>query len=68
MDNFKNPNQMTHDQRYDEVASILAAGILRLRLKKAQTNENRELFILDNGNRMVPYGTPNHVDIERDKP
>ncbi|MBF0461897.1 MAG: hypothetical protein HQL87_10915 [Magnetococcales bacterium] len=59
---------MTPDQRHDEVASILAAGILRLRLKKAQTNENRELFSLDNGNRMVPYGIPNHVDIEREKP
>ncbi|MBF0463414.1 MAG: hypothetical protein HQL87_18795 [Magnetococcales bacterium] len=63
---YTHPSQMTPDQRHDEVASILAAGILRLRLKKAQTNEKRELFLLDNGNRMAPYGTPNHVDIERE--
>ncbi|MBF0461422.1 MAG: hypothetical protein HQL87_08500 [Magnetococcales bacterium] len=70
MNDIIDPNHMTHDQRHDEVAAILATGILRLhqRQKKAQTIENRELLPLDNRNRMVPYGTPNHIDIEREKP
>ena len=62
------PNQLTPDQRLDEVASILATGILRLRQKKAQTAANRESFPLDNRNRLTPYGTPNHIDIERETP
>ena len=62
------PNHLTPDQRLDEVANILAAGILRLRQKKAQHTANREHFQLDNRNRLTPYGTPNHTDIEREKP
>ena len=62
------PNQMFPDQRHDEIASILAAGILRLRLrqKKAQPPANREPFPLDNRNRLTPYGTPNHIDNKRE--
>ena len=68
--NLPHPNQMTHDQRHDEVAAILATGILRLhqRQKKAQTAGNRELLPLANRNRIAPYGTPNHIDIERERP
>ena len=62
------PNQLTPDQRHDEVAAILATGILRLRLKKAQQREKTENLPLDNRDRMVPYGTPNHLDIERATP
>ena len=62
------PNQMSHTERHDEIATILAAGILRLRQKKAQPPANRDHFPLDNRNRLTPYGTPNHTDIEREKP
>ncbi|NGZ05135.1 MAG: hypothetical protein G8237_02145 [Magnetococcales bacterium] len=62
------PTRMTPDQRLDEIAGILTSGILRLRLKKAQHIEKREYFSLDKGNRMAPYGTPNHIDIQGKKP
>ncbi len=60
------PTQMSPDQRHDEIATILAAGILRLYQKKPQTTANRESFPLDNRNRLTPYGTPNHIDNKRE--
>ena len=65
-----NPDHTPHTDHLDEIASILATGILRLhhRQKKAQTAVNRELLPLANRNRIAPYGTPNHIDIEREKP
>ncbi|MBF0583615.1 MAG: hypothetical protein HQL80_05185 [Magnetococcales bacterium] len=50
------------------MAAILASGILRLRLKKAQQREKTENLPLDNRDRIVPYGTPNPIDIERETP
>ena len=51
------PALMTADQRLDEIAGILASGLLRLRLKSAQHNDNTENLPLDNGNRPSPYVT-----------
>ncbi|MBF0311675.1 MAG: hypothetical protein HQL56_19355 [Magnetococcales bacterium] len=51
------PNRMTPDQRLDEIAAILASGVLRLRLKRAQHSGNPENLSLDNGNRVSPYVT-----------
>lgn len=51
------PTRMTADQRLDEIAGILAAGILRIRQKKAQQYERMDNLSLDNGNRVSPYGT-----------
>ncbi|MBF0400227.1 MAG: hypothetical protein HQL90_05620 [Magnetococcales bacterium] len=68
MTTYPHPNQLTPDQRLDEVAAILASGIFRLRLKKAQQREKTENLPLDNRDRMVPYGTPNPIDIERETP
>lgn len=51
------PARMTTDQRLDEIAGILASGILRRRLKQAQQSGNMENFPLDNGNRPSPYVT-----------
>ena len=69
-DGYPDPDQMTPNQRHDEIATILATGILRLyyRQKKAQTAENRDLLPLANRNRIAPYGTPNHIDNKREKP
>lgn len=62
------PNQMTHEQRHDEIAAILASGILRLHQKNMQPPENRESLPLANRNRIAPYGTPNHIDNKRETP
>lgn len=51
------PTRMTADQRLDEIAGILASGILRLRLKTAQHSGNMENLSLDTGNRVSPYVT-----------
>ena len=61
------PNLLTDDERFDEIASILASGILRLRIKKAQQLGKTESFCLDKGNRMAPHDTLNHIDIKREK-
>ncbi|MBF0184717.1 MAG: hypothetical protein HQM06_10065 [Magnetococcales bacterium] len=62
------PSHMSQEQRLDEIAGILANGVLRLRLKTVQQHENRENFSLDNGCRMRPDGTPKPIDFEREKP
>ena len=67
MINTQDPNLLTDDERFYEIASILASGILRLCIKKAQQHEKTENFCLDNGNRMVPHDTPNNIDIKRGK-
>lgn len=51
------PAEMTPDQRLDEVAEILATGVLRHRMKKAQQTGNTENIPLDNGRQMDPYVT-----------
>lgn len=51
------PTRMTADQRLDEIAGILASGLLRLRLKRAQQSGNMENLSLDTGNRVSPYVT-----------
>ncbi|MBF0144536.1 MAG: hypothetical protein HQL59_13905 [Magnetococcales bacterium] len=51
------PARMTADQRLDEIAGILASGLLRLRLKSAQQSGNTENLSLDTGNRVSPYDT-----------
>ena len=65
--NTTDPTLMTDDERFDEIASILASGILRFRIKKAQQHGKTENFCLDNGNRMAPHDTPNNIDIKREK-
>ncbi len=46
---------MTADQRLNEVAAILAAGILRLQRKRIEKHGKTESSFLDIGHRMSPY-------------
>lgn len=41
------PDLLTAEERLDEVARILATGILRLKQKKLEESENTENFPLD---------------------
>ncbi len=62
--NALNPNLMTADERLEEVARILVAGILRYResIKKTSTSET---ISLDNMADQCPYGRK-PADMERD--
>jgi hypothetical protein len=43
--NALDPNRMTAAERLDEIAEILALGILRLRAKCSQTGDRRDLSL-----------------------
>lgn len=62
------PARLTADQRLDEIAEILASGILRLRIKSAQHYGNKENLSLDNGNRPSPYVTVRNPRERRTEP
>ncbi len=58
-------SEMTADQRLTEVAAILAAGILRYRLRQREKHGKTELSFLDNGHRTSPYETSTTHGFER---
>jgi hypothetical protein len=43
MDNALDPNLMTAAERLAEIGEILAAGLIRLRAKRLQTGDRRDL-------------------------
>ena len=45
MDNAQDPNLMTAAERLAKIGEILAAGILRLRAKRLQTEDHRDLSL-----------------------
>ena len=53
--NGYDPSLMTPDERLDEAAEILAAGILRLRQKKAEKSCRSENNCLDKSVEMRPH-------------
>ena len=55
MINALDPDRMTADERLDEVADILAAGVLRLRKRHSDSNSNdlREVSLDFNGNQSM---------------
>ena len=64
MTNTVHPDQMSPDQRLDEIAAILAAGVIRLQLKKSGESGKPERYSLDNGNQTSPYDTVHNNRIE----
>ena len=47
MNNALDPNRMTAEERLREIGEILAAGLLRLRAKRAKESENHGDLSLD---------------------
>jgi hypothetical protein len=66
-DRFSSSNfdSMTAEERLDEVAEILASGILRLRAKRIENSGETESIILDKRNQMDPYETNTNTTAER---
>ncbi|WP_085440172.1 hypothetical protein [Magnetofaba australis] len=64
MINTIHPDQMPPDQRLDEVAAILAAGVIRLQLKKSGESGKPESYSLDNGNQTSPHDTVHNNRME----
>ena len=58
------PNSMTAEERLDEVAAILAAGIIRLRMQNIEKHKKTESIILDKRNQIDPYETNTNNAIE----
>jgi hypothetical protein len=56
MHNALDPDRMTTDERLREVAEILAAGLLRLRAKRAAEGEHRRESSLDFSARQSVHG------------
>ena len=61
MTNITNPEQMTDGARLDEVASILAMGLLRLRSRRLGREKERE-FSPDNCLAVPPDTSPHATD------
>ena len=62
-----NPLDTTHltaDERLDEIAIILATGILRIKRKQRE----RESFSLENRNQLSVNGTSNNIDNKKELP
>ncbi len=55
MFNALDPDRMTTDERLDEVADILAAGVMRLRKRHLESNSNdlRDVSLDFNANRSM---------------
>jgi hypothetical protein len=45
LDNALDPNLMTAAERLTEIGEILAAGIMRLRAKRLETDDHRDLSL-----------------------
>ena len=54
------PNLLTAAERLDEAAAILAAGVLRLRMKKERKTGRSEIFRLDMSPHQCPYVSEKH--------
>jgi len=61
MSNGTEPNSMTNGERLDEVAQVLAAGILRLRCEAGLPRKKRE-FCRDNCLEIPPETRPPAVE------
>ncbi|MBF0423531.1 MAG: hypothetical protein HQL73_11120 [Magnetococcales bacterium] len=59
-----NTASMTADERLDEIARILAQGILRIKRKQRE----RENFSLENRNQLSLNGTSNNIDNKKELP
>jgi hypothetical protein len=58
------PDHMAPDKRLDEIASILAAGVIRLQLKQSEKSGKTESYYLDNGNQTRPHDTVHNNRLE----
>ena len=69
MINALDPERMTAEERLDEVADILAAGLFRLRRRESANNSNDGVDGPIPRHRSVPYGgRSTNTPLERSRP
>ncbi|MBF0436501.1 MAG: hypothetical protein HQL77_14145 [Magnetococcales bacterium] len=62
--NTLDTTHLTADERLDEIAQILATGILRIKRKQRE----RDNFSLENRNQLGLNGTSNNIDNKKELP